>query len=609
MKKALFAILAIFLMLPSSALATYQESPDIDTNPASYHVEWHSQSDWPVLQTEEITTAWVKFTNTGTATWYNYGDHPVRLGTSHDQDRNSDFYKHTWLSANRPAKLKESKVEPGEVGTFEFYLKAPITPGTYDEYFQPVVEGITWMEDWGVFLRATVEGDDPIPETDANQSGYHALWHSQSDDTITMTAGEYTSVWVKFTNTGDTNWYNTGSYPIHLGTDHSRDRSSSFYKHTWLSANRAASMKESVVKPGEKGTFEFYLLAPDNSGTYREYFTPVAEGLTWIGNNGVYWDITVTNESNNDTPESTGDFDLTGYYSESDGKVKLFWDEYSSLQTSTSSDIDGYKIVRSTTSTSPVYPDDWWVYVTGQDTTSYYDTSTSAGNTYYYRVGAYKSGEGVIKYTNHITVEIPSNPTNNNETPENITLSYNNHSNGLQLNWNTYPNVDGYKLLKSETDSLLTYPEDGYYKYITGQSSYSYIDTNVYNNRDYYFRIGAYDNGNIVAYSNTIHVYYENSNAVIENFELSVDEITNALQLTWGEYTENNISGYKILRSTSDSNLTYPEDGYYKYISNPGATSYIDYNVNPSTRYYYRVAAYYNGSALDYTNTVEINYN
>jgi|GEM_PF-2718045 len=604
MKKTLFALLATLLMLPATSYAVH-DTPTVDTNPTNYSCTWHSQSDWPVMQTQEITTAWIKYTNTGTATWYNYGDYPVRLGTSHPQDRNSDFYKHTWLSSNRPAKLKESKVEPGEVGTFEFYLKAPANPGTYDEYFQPVVEGLTWMNDWGVFLRATVEGE-PVPDPDDNQEGYHALWHSQSDDNLTLDPGEITTVWVKFTNTGTANWYNSGSNPIHLGTDNPRDRSSNFYKHTWLSANRATGMVESAVEPNQRGTFEFYLKAPDTAGSYREYFTPVAEGLTWIGNNGVYWDITVTGDTNNDTPVTTGDFDLTGYYN--DGKVKLFWDSYSALQTSTSSNIDGYKIVRSQTSTSPVYPDDWWVYVTGQDTTSYYDTSTSAGQTYYYRVGAYKSGQGVIEYTNHITIETPAGEDNDDATPEELTLSYNEHTSGLQLNWDTYANVDGYKLLKSETDNTLTYPEDNYYKYITGQSSYSYIDTNVYNGHDYYYRIGAYDNGSIVAYSNTIHVYYENGNAVNEDFILSVNEAGNTLQLTWGEYTDNNISGYKILRSTTDSNLTYPEDGYYKYIGNAGATSYVDSNVNPGTRYYYRVAAYYNGSALDYTNTVEINY-
>jgi len=605
MKKTIFILLAICLVWPIPASAN-SESITADNNPGHYHATWHSQSDWPIMQTQEITTAWIKFTNTGTATWYKNSDLPVHLGTSHALDRDSSFYKHTWLSNNRPAQLKEDQVAPGEIGTFEFYLKAPDSPGTYQEYFQPLIEGLTWMEDWGVYLQITVEESDTTKNTDLNdnQSGYHALWLSQSSEDVTLAPGETTQLWVKFTNTGDTTWHNSGTNPIHLGTDNPTDRTSKFYQTSWLSNNRAANMTESSVAPNQSGKFIFTIKAPTSTGTYREYFTPVAEGLTWIGNKGVFWDITVTNSSDNDNSPTDSDFTLSGSYTS--GQVKLSWTPYElPLQTSSVDDtIDGYKVVRSQISTSPVYPDDWWVYVTGQNNTTYNDSSVSNGNTYYYRVGAYRSSTGVIEYSNYIKIVIPADQN----TTSSIKLSSTTLTNGLQLDWDIYNNADGYKLLRSSSDSNLTYPEDGYYKYISTSSSHSYVDTDIHNGDHYYYRIGAYKDGSIVMYSNTINVTYQSNEATLDDFSLTANNINSGIQLIWGQYIGQNISGYKILRSATDSNLTYPEDGYYKYISNSASTGYVDDDVISGKSYYYRVAAY-NGSAVAYTNTVEITAN
>ena len=45
---------------------------------------------------------------------------------------------------------------PGAVGTFVFEVRAPMTPGTYAINLRPVIDGVTWMEDQGVFLYVTV---------------------------------------------------------------------------------------------------------------------------------------------------------------------------------------------------------------------------------------------------------------------------------------------------------------------------------------------------------------------------------------------------------------------------------------------------------------------
>jgi hypothetical protein len=50
-------------------------------------------------------------------------------------------------------------------------------------------------------------------------------------------------------------------------------------------------LKESTVKPGEKGHFIFNLTAPSIPGQYNEYFAPVVEQIAWL--NGKKMKLTI----------------------------------------------------------------------------------------------------------------------------------------------------------------------------------------------------------------------------------------------------------------------------------------------------------------------------
>jgi hypothetical protein len=96
-------------------------------------------------------------------------------------------------------------------------------------------------------------------------------------------------VFVGFTakNTGDTTWTNTG-YSVRVGTTSPQDRSSPFCDTaSWLGCNRPTAMKEASVDPGQTGTFEFWYVAPQQTGTYREHFSLLAEGLKWFNDPGL----------------------------------------------------------------------------------------------------------------------------------------------------------------------------------------------------------------------------------------------------------------------------------------------------------------------------------
>jgi hypothetical protein len=95
--------------------------------------------------------------NTGNVTWSNSGANPVNVGMTHPLDRTSPFYDVSWLGYNRPARLKEASVPPGAIGTFEFWMDAPQTLGTYREYFSLVSEFKSWFNDPGMNFYSTVQ--------------------------------------------------------------------------------------------------------------------------------------------------------------------------------------------------------------------------------------------------------------------------------------------------------------------------------------------------------------------------------------------------------------------------------------------------------------------
>jgi len=106
----------------------------------------------------------VKARNMGTETW---NQSTIRLGTSRPMDRASPFADSSWLSPTRPAQLLEPSIPPGQIGTFEFALSAPNTHGTYNEYFNLLAEGTTWMNDLGLFFTVNVNNSIPPPNSTA----------------------------------------------------------------------------------------------------------------------------------------------------------------------------------------------------------------------------------------------------------------------------------------------------------------------------------------------------------------------------------------------------------------------------------------------------------
>ncbi len=594
MKKTFLTIISIFSFLISPLSLSLAHATS-STNPADYHSAWQSQSAYLDMKTGETATIWIKFTNKGNATWYNSGNNAIHLGTSNQLDRSSSFSTGSWLAANRPATLSEASVAPGQIGTFTFEIKAPSQTGQYTEYFRPVAENLTWMEDNGVFIKINVNNG-------TSDSSYSSQLYSQSEKSITLGQQETKTVWVKYKNTGTSTWYNSGSYPIHLATDHSQDRTSVFYSSSWLAKNRPVGMTESSVKPGEYGTFEFTIKAPSSNGTYTEYFRPVAEGQTWFNDTSTYWQITVktTNDDEDEDTEDTSELNFSAK-STSSG-VKLTWDEYDD-------DMDSYKILRSTSDSTPTYPSQSYQHISYSDTTSYTDTSVTDSKKYYYRLAVYLDGE-VTLYSDTITITYNEDGNDDSDDSSDLNFSAKSNSSGVKLTWDEYDDdIDSYKILRSTSDSSPTYPDQSY-KSISSTSTTSYTDTSVTDGKKYYYRLAVYYDGDVELYSDTITITYneDGDDDSDSDFTLEAESRSSGVKLTWDTYEDDDDAYYVILRSTSDSTPTY-SDQYYDYVDDYDTTSYTDTSVTDGKKYYYRIGVYKDSEILSYSNTVTITYN
>lgn len=111
----------------------------------------------------------LKARNMGTETW---SPSFLHLGTSRPNDRTSQFADSSWApyqGVPRPAQMSESSLSPGQIGTFDFILKAPNTPGSYAEYFNLVADGRTWLNDPG--FSFTVNVVNPVGASNSTNTG------------------------------------------------------------------------------------------------------------------------------------------------------------------------------------------------------------------------------------------------------------------------------------------------------------------------------------------------------------------------------------------------------------------------------------------------------
>ncbi|MFA7686164.1 MAG: SpoIID/LytB domain-containing protein, partial [Candidatus Gracilibacteria bacterium] len=165
------------------------------------------------------------------------------------------------------AKLKESSVKAGGTGTFTFKVKADQKVDNVEMKIAVMANGKTKIAEYFELPVKVKQGEFSYQLIDSKLPP------------ASMEPGETFEGWVKLENTGNNTWRKSGNNTVFLAADHERGRNSTFIAPA---GQKMGVLQEKEVKPGETGTFNLSLKAPDKMGFYKEYFTPVVDWKVWM---------------------------------------------------------------------------------------------------------------------------------------------------------------------------------------------------------------------------------------------------------------------------------------------------------------------------------------
>jgi hypothetical protein len=162
-------------------------------------------------------------------------------------------------------------------------VKAPFAAGTVRIPLRPVVDGVAWLEDQGVFVPVATVVD------------YHSRWVSESAFPTLRVGQQSGPLTIVFRNTGSESWIRgIMGQEARLAVNQD-DAQWAALGVNWLSANRVAAQTEPTVAPGGTASFTFLVRAPMTPGLYAIHLRPVIDAVTWMEDEGVFLYINVTN--------------------------------------------------------------------------------------------------------------------------------------------------------------------------------------------------------------------------------------------------------------------------------------------------------------------------
>ena len=148
---------------------------------AGFHASYFSESSFLALGPGQSGQFVVGYTNTGDQGWVNGASGPqANLATAAPLENTRDYsagWSVDWLSPNRYSAQQSDLVAAGQVGYFVYSVRVPVgtAAGLHYFYGRPLIEGVTWLEDFGYYHVANVQGstititstNPPSPSTSA----------------------------------------------------------------------------------------------------------------------------------------------------------------------------------------------------------------------------------------------------------------------------------------------------------------------------------------------------------------------------------------------------------------------------------------------------------
>lgn len=227
----------------------------------------------------------------------------------------------------------------------------------------------------------------------------------------------------------------------------------------------------------------------------------------------------------------------------------------------------------------------YYVYVCNRDkTTTYTKTADVKTNTatiknlehttqYWFKVSAYIKQDGKIYEGNATVKKTATNPV------KIANIAQVRSSNVIQFKWTRNKKATGYKIYRS---CYKTNGKSVLYKTITNNSTTTFTDTNVEDNRLYYYSVQPY----LILYNNASYHGPKTTVRFLSglgapNFTMTTQ--VSRVSLSWNK--NNRAEGYGVFYSTS-------QNGKYKLLANTKKTFYNTPKLTPGKTYYFRVQPY-----------------
>ncbi len=226
--------------------------------------------------------------------------------------------------------------------------------------------------------------------------------------------------------------------------------------------------------------------------------------------------------------------------------------------------------------------------------TDYTDMSVVPGTTYYYRVQAWKPGQGKISYSNEVDVSIPQIPP---AAPTGLSATAAPAALRIDLVWSDNANNEDYFAVERKL------PGGDYVQIATVAANVTtYADQNsgLLANTAYYYRVRALNSAGYSAYSNEAHAVTSAGGVPAAPTNLAAVAVSGTtINLTWTD-NANNETGFRIERKIKNT-------GSFVQVTTVGANvvSYADSGLTAGVAYEYRVRAFNSTGDSSWSNIAE----
>lgn len=214
--------------------------------------------------------------------------------------------------------------------------------------------------------------------------------------------------------------------------------------------------------------------------------------------------------------------------------------------------------------------------VTNQSTLTYSDTELADTQTYYYRLYVFDDKGSLIGSNDVSLTTKASEPV--------VLTGYPISSRELLLEWTRaeLANFSNYRLFRSEADSVNL--NSFLVTTATSQSSLTYSDTGLTDNKTYYYRVFVFDDkGNSVGSDSLALTTEINDPPVKPTLAASLSGDTLSVKLSWTESTEADFMSYHVLR---DTDIAWGTEQVIGIINHGPTASYLDIVPQAGTYYY-----------------------